>query len=241
MKKLFLILILFSLLSFSAGLFIGNKNVKIKSVTSSTPCPNKYHFINKVLGCNEKTVIKKYEYVQLTNELEEYINNEIKNKKINEASVYFRDLNAGPTFGIGVQEDFIPASLLKVPLLITYLSLIEKDPSLLKKTTKYSKVIGTVTQELDGIVPLQQDKLYTIEELLDRMIIYSDNLAYGLLIKFLERTYPQQNLHEQTMKDLGLINPIDVTQNIASVKGYASVFRQLSQVAIFHQTCLKKL
>ena len=163
MKKLLLLLILFSLFSFSAGLFIGNKNVEISAVASSTPCPEKYVYINTLLGCNEKTVLKKYEYAQFSEDLEVYLNDEAKAHRIKTSSVFFRDLKSGPTFSINAQEEFIPASLLKTPLLITYLGLIENDPSILKKTTKYSKVIGTVTQELDGIEPLQQDKLYTVE------------------------------------------------------------------------------
>jgi len=240
MKKLILLLVLASLISFSVGLTLGKKSKSEITNNIVMPCPEKYRYINTLLGCNEKTVLKKYEYVQFSKDLENYLNEEAKAHHIVKSSVFFRDLKSGPTFSINAQEDFIPASLLKVPLLISYLSLIEKDPSLLKQSTKYNAVIGAVTQELNGIEQLEQNKLYTIEELIDRMIIYSDNLAYGLLIKFLERNYPTQSVHEQTMKDLGLVNPVDVSQNIATVKGYASIFRQLYASSYLSPTMSEK-
>lgn len=47
--------------------------------------------------------------------------------------VYVRNLNNGPWFGINENEKYSPASLMKVPILMTFLKWIELDPSILMK------------------------------------------------------------------------------------------------------------
>ena len=60
--------------------------------------------------------------------------NQEKNKgHAQEVSVYFRDLQYGPTFGIDEYSKFSPASLLKLPMMISYLSLSEDNPDILNK------------------------------------------------------------------------------------------------------------
>ena len=49
------------------------------------------------------------------------------------ASVYFRDLNNGPWFGINESEKFSPASLLKVPLAMSFYWNADPDLHLLEK------------------------------------------------------------------------------------------------------------
>ena len=47
--------------------------------------------------------------------------------------VYVRNLNNGPWFGINENEAYSPASLMKVPVLMTYLRWAEIEPNLLNK------------------------------------------------------------------------------------------------------------
>ena len=63
--------------------------------------------------------------------LQEFYNEiEEKNPDIH-LSVYFRNLNNGPWFGIRENEGFAPASLMKISILISYLKMSETDPNLL--------------------------------------------------------------------------------------------------------------
>lgn len=48
-------------------------------------------------------------------------------------SLYFRDMNNGPWIGINEKEEFSPASLLKVPIMMAFLREAQDDPSLLTK------------------------------------------------------------------------------------------------------------
>ncbi len=47
--------------------------------------------------------------------------------------IYVRNLNNGPWFGINEDEKYSPASLMKVPILITFLKWIESDPNILTR------------------------------------------------------------------------------------------------------------
>lgn len=100
-------------------------------------------------------------------------------------SVYFRDLNNGPWFGVDQNEPFAPASLLKLPILMAYYQLAETDPSILTK--EYTFHVTSSTQEvIQNVVPaetLQDGKTYQVNDLLRRMIVYSDNSAQDLLLQ----------------------------------------------------------
>lgn len=138
-------------------------------------------------------------------------------------SLYFRDLNNGPSFGISEQESFSPASLLKVPLMMAYYKYAENEPQILDRSVNYA---GSPQQFQQAIVPgkhIEIGKNYTIEELIEAMIKYSDNEATNLLF---------QNISQDKLKvvfdDLGIAMP-DVydPNNAMPVKDYASFFRIL--------------
>ena len=137
-------------------------------------------------------------------------------------SVYFRDLNDGPWFGIEEDEEFYPASLLKVPVMIACLKQAEHDPGLLTKPVLYK-----AGQDLNRLVAyrpasvIEANREYTFEELLYRMIVYSDNNTLDLIMKNLD-----SKLAMRTFTDLGLKVPANKPYFI-SVKGYASFFRVL--------------
>lgn len=196
-------------------------------IATASSCEKNYVFINKLLGCTPTKTINKQEYTEFSYNLQEYILSELKNNNINSVSVYFRDLVSGPTFGIKEQDLFIPASLLKLPLLITYLSLADENPEILTKEAGFSRVNNEVLQSLDGVEPLKPNTPYKIDELLRRMIVYSDNIAYGILVGYLQQSYPNENLRIQTLKDLGLMDPRNISENTFTVKSYSSLFRVL--------------
>lgn len=102
--------------------------------------------------------------------------------RIRRASVYFRDLNNGPWFAAGDPGTYTIASLLKIPLLIGYLKRAEADPSVLQKRLRFT---GTPTDaQVQNVVPakqLESGQEYTVEELLERAIVYSDNDAAAVL------------------------------------------------------------
>jgi beta-lactamase class A len=229
MNKRFFISISMAFVIGAIGGFFVFKQIRSASTDTFANCQMQYEYINEQLGCRSKTVIKKHEYTAFIAHINEYISNETKANHAQHVSVYFRDLQYGPTFGITEKDKFIPASLLKVPVLITYLNFAETHPEILSKKLSYNNPPTSIPEQtLNKNIPkLEENTPYTIETLLSQMIKYSDNTAYFVLDKYLAELSPSEDLLTQTLIDLGHIDPWNPTEDLITVKAYSSMFRQL--------------
>lgn len=142
---------------------------------------------------------------------------------ITEASVYFRDLNNGPWFGVNERALFSPASLLKVPRMISYFKEAEKNPAILEKKIRYAP--ETDLDLMQNFVPgkkLEPGKEYTVEQLIEQMIVYSENNAKEILAE------TDESFADTIYRDLGMMVPgTGKLEDFMSVKEYASFFRIL--------------
>lgn len=189
---------------------------------------NQFQFINKELVCSDSSVVKKHAYAELKSKLEDFIQSKIKEDEVSEISIYFRDLKNGPTLGINEHALFSPASLLKLPVLLTYLSLAEEEPGLLEKKLKYHTLKDpNIKQHILPSDSIKEDTVYTVNELLTYAIVYSDNNAYLTLVQYINQSYPNRNPILETFKDLGIIDPRSLSEETITVKLYASIFVQL--------------
>lgn len=221
-KRFFVYVIVFII-----GIFLGlsvEKYIDIKNETKKTESHNGgYSFINPLLECFSSKSGAPENY-KLQKNIEDLISKKIKEKKITEASVYFRDLANGPWIGINENEKFTPASLLKVPIMISYYTLAEKDPDILRMEIEIPKSYDD--KNIPNIKPekkVEIGKKYTIQELIENMIIESDNLAANTLLSNLP-----ENVLSKTFTDLGLDLPtIEKPDNYMTVKDYSSFFRVL--------------
>ena len=136
-------------------------------------------------------------------------------------SVYYRDLNNGPWMGIGERERFAPASLLKVPLVMSYYKRAESDPSLLAQTITLGPAREHMPQYFKPSDSMEIGKEYTVEELAERALRYSDNDAAGALVDAVP-TDPLRGLFDALH-----IEPIGMGQDVITVKDYAAFFRVL--------------
>lgn len=153
------------------------------------------------------------------NNVQDEIDRLIGSKQIDFASIYFRDMDNGPFFDINGDQQFISASLLKVPLMIAYYKESESNPDILNKKIIYTKVLDTDVQHFQapGIILGQT---YTIEQLIEAMIKNSDNNAYDLLLQNID-----SNSLSGVFQYLGITIPTD--QIVLTVKQYATFFRIL--------------
>jgi beta-lactamase class A len=143
---------------------------------------------------------------------------------ISTVAVYFRDLNNGPWYGVNESQNYSPASLLKVPLMIAYFKQAEANPAVLNTKLTYSKLVdvGSEYQYFRPSQTIELGKSYTVNELIERMIVYSDNQALALLSSYNESAWLK------TYTDLGInIPPMRGLDDYMSVKDYASFFRIL--------------
>jgi len=140
-----------------------------------------------------------------------------------QVSVYFRDLNNGPWFGINEDAEFSPASLLKVPLLISILKYADQKDGFLDKKIPYRDINDGVTQDIVPTRKYEVGQEYMIRDLLEAMIVYSDNRAKNTLLV----TLSDVNMDE-VYNDLGIEVPgIVRREDFMKVRRYATFFRIL--------------
>jgi beta-lactamase class A len=116
----------------------------------------------------------------LKNEISSIIDSKMNTGEITSASVYLTRLNDGHWTGVNCSEQFHPGSLIKVPVMMTYLRESEKNPGLLdrKFSLNQNSKVPNQTFNDKSIVP---GRNYSVKELLYFMITQSDNNATLLL------------------------------------------------------------
>lgn len=186
-------------------------------------CQGQYALLNPALQCVSGDRQGEWHYENLRAAVLQKKQELVDAGKITEMSVFFRDLNTGPRFGIGEYDAFQPASLLKLPILIAYLHEADRDPTILDKILSYDskmKVNSNVEQSDETILP---NTPYTVRDLLKKMIVFSDNYSYTLLTQELNSTPPITTYH--TFHDLDVL-PMMIAPNadFVSIQSYGNLF-----------------
>ena len=233
---LLLSLLLGILLGWLAGSSWTNSNGEFQKVYEIRQ--GGYRLTNPLLDCEFASgMVEDNELRPFRHKVHELVDREIESKRALHISVYFRDLNNGPWFGINEKEEFSPASLLKVPIMIAYLKLAESNPQMLTKRLKYEKASNY--NAMENIRPsksIEAGKSYTIDELIYRMIVYSDNDAKDLLLRNMD-----MRDFEVPFRDLGIEIPgIRKSEDFMSVKTYASFFRILYNASYLNRKMSEK-
>lgn len=207
-------------------------------------CEESYRYVNQDVACGDTDfVLTKEEYRPLKNEILRYIAAQEAEGVVSEVALYFRDLRAGPVFGINEGVEFAPASLLKLPLAFLYLKNEEKDPGFIARQPQLQYTLSE-----EGRMPFEGRELpratnfeqtfpppeaiveggiYSVEELLIRMLAYSDNAALLLLLKHAHATMGGEFVIDELYRDLGLSDPKTLEEEVITVRNYASLFRML--------------
>ncbi len=152
-------------------------------------------------------------------------------------SVYFRHLQSGASFGIKAGEKFVPASLLKVVVMMAWLKRAERDPALLGRTFRYDG--ATDWSALQTIKPretLAPGTAYTVDDLIFRMIAYSDNNAWRLLLDNIDT----REL-DAIVADLHVnFDPTKAAEDSMSVRAYSSFYRVLYNATYLNREMSEK-
>lgn len=210
------------------GIIIGYNALFIKNtIQKNYPASTEsrlggYKFTNPLLECNTALPSSLMNILNIKEKTTRTVDLLKKKSEIDDITVYFRDMNNGPWFGIDENMQFAPASMLKVPILIYYLKQAETNPSLLQQ--EYP--VNTINETNVNITPAQTvqiNKKYTIEQLLEFMIIHSDNSAKKILDENMDNVEYATMLH-----NLGVDIDLDVDEiDFMSVREYSSFFRIL--------------
>lgn len=183
-----------------------------------------YRFINPLLDCYEIKSTKMRFMKEAELKINEFIKEEKAKQHVELVSVYYRDLNNGPWMGIKEDSAYSPASLLKVPVMLAALKQAQQLPGFLETKIEFKPEDANQFQpNIVGERHVLPGNSYQIKELIQYMIVYSDNDAQSLLTRNISR----ENYNDVFMElgiDLMKYRPMD---NFLSVKEYASYFRIL--------------
>jgi beta-lactamase class A len=180
--------------------------------------------INPLYECNTGENFGTKELSDLKSHISDYVNTLTANNSVTSVSVYYRDLNNGPWFGINQHNLFAPSSLLKVPVMMAYYIEAESNPAILDQKIKYdSELQGVLPQNYPPANPIVLGQTYTVEQLIEKMIIGSDNAALVLL----ENNIDGKKIDQVTI-DLGITTATNATpQDFMDVQEYSTLFRVL--------------
>jgi beta-lactamase class A len=184
-------------LVFAAGLAAGwlaNDNfgdLSGKENKSKVVALGHQRLLNPLLDCEvAETRLRTRQLKPFKSKIQKIITDSINKGMASQISVYFRDLDDGKVFEINADRGYSPASLGKVPIMMAYLKRAESDPGLLKKRILYDgKQDLAKRQNFKPRETLVAGKSYTVDELIYRMIAYSDNNAWKLLINGIDEQY----------------------------------------------------
>ncbi len=113
---------------------------------------------------------------------------------------------------------------------------------MLQRTVVYSGLsVAIPNQTFFSHEALQKNATYTIDELIYRSIVYSDNVASQVLYEYLGQAFPN-GLLSQTYRDLGILEmKSDITLAAVNTKGYGSIFRMLYNASFLDTEMSEKL
>jgi len=230
----------FYLLPFIFGLIIGYffndyKNSKqindTETEISEVNFKETYPHINPLKFCDSSInnpVNKK------VNTLENKVKNVIQNSNITTA-VYYRNLNNGPWFMINQDETFFAQSLLKVPLAMTIYKIAENNPKILENTVVYNGQYQEA-QNIEDEEDINAKQKYSVEQLLENVLIYSDNEALGVLFDHL-KLLGLENKLEETNKEIAL----DGITGEINIKNYSEMLRILYNSTYLNRKSSEKI
>ncbi len=215
---------------YGALLIVGiSAGFLIRDYTASSTIPlrtirepgGKYKFIDPLIGfiAGEKTDFPEYD------SLEHVLKDDIallkKENKVSSASVYFRDMQSGHWTGVNEEELYAPASLYKVALMIAVLKRSENE----KTNVLDRKLMFTdsIEPEEQDFVSMEKGRTYSVRELLERLIILSDNDAKNML-----RSLVGNEAVSAVFTDLRLSEPaLSEIGDTMSARTYSRFFRTL--------------
>jgi beta-lactamase class A len=187
---------------------------------SLPPLPHTFTALTLPCDLGDK-VSKRYEY-DIKGDVQDYIDDATTRNITKHVSVYYYNFSDKSWFGINEDEDFYPASLLKVPILIGVMKQTETDPNFLAKTIVYNGTNSQSDQHYAPEVKLEKGKTYTVEELAQIAIKYSNNDAIFTLANLLG-----DDKMLTVYKDVGIQLPDNDNSNFISVRDYMKFFKIL--------------
>lgn len=152
-----------------------------------------------------------------------------KNDGLLSVAIYYRDLNSSVWFGINEDQEFVPASLLKMTYALAAYKEAEDEPGFLLKTMTYTQDMADETRKranADDATALVVGRDYSVRDLVSIMLIQSDNGARDALQRVIKPDYVNK-----VFTYLGISAPEAANNFEISDADYALFFRMLYSAA----------
>lgn len=209
MSKRFLISIIICVLVvvnlLTASFYFQEKNNKLPVIVSDLLNPMR-SFVS------DENVIVNF------NSLRKYLNDNY--EKDQDISIYFEFLNTGSNISISKDAEFYPASFLKVPIAMAVVKNIEEGKW--QWNDKFELMESDKDDHFGSLYKQSTGTKFTIESTIEKMLEDSDNTAYYMALRNVERYSPRQSVWNH----LGL-QELFTTDGKISAKRYAVVLRSL--------------
>ena len=213
------------------GITIGYGVAFVQSTLYERTLVNSFHplrdkdnslpFVHPLLAYETPQATVLPEYAALKRKVLRFVDERLSGGIVESISVYYRNVESSRWIGINEDVAYYPASLLKVPLTIAYFKAEESDPLLFSRHIVYEPI----SPGLDFETPskLTPGRSYSVEELIEHMIINSDN---GAAFTLFSRIDP--DLLASVYRRLGITDPGDDSSTYQiPTKTYAFFFRTL--------------
>lgn len=181
-----------------------------------------YHYISPLLECSEFNPSNFTSHAKLKAKAQGAIRHAKSEGSVKSVSFYYRDLNNGPWIGVEEDVPHAPASMLKVLIMMAAYRKNQENPGFLDRTTIVDASGYSQNIEDEYVTP---GKEYALSELVESMIIKSDNHAEQTLVKLLGKA-----AMDSIWLDLGLgdeYSSAKSEQNFFSAKRFSTLFRVL--------------
>lgn len=181
-----------------------------------------YKYINPLLECEQAQNLGRKYYKPTFDTVKEIINDYENKGMATEVGVYFRDLNNGPWYAFNEDALFEPASMFKLPLLVSLYKKREIDHEFFDQKVS----IVADKDDMQNIKPsasAQVGMSYTVRELIQYMMKYSDNTAAETLFSLLDPKYMTTIFSE-----IGMTTKKGAEGRfVITVRDYSSIYRFL--------------
>lgn len=181
-----------------------------------------FKYISPLIGVNAPNVFE-LGYYKNTQEKIQNIVDEYEAKGLVDYAIYYRNLNVNVSFGINEKKLFSPASLLKIPIALAAYKQEESNPGFLNTQVTFTEQMAdNAKKRQDSNSKFTVGQKYVLRDVIEEMLVYSDNDARDLVISSLSMTY----IYE-LYRYLQLKNPDYDTTFKLSVEEYSLFFRML--------------
>lgn len=177
--------------------------------------------INPILACEVGTSKSFPELEPIQLKIQSSINRITKSGDASEVAVYLRALNSGRWTGVNEDNMFSPASMYKVAIMVAYFKEAETNSRILIKTLQYKSPTTNPPEKTSLIL----GNFYSVEQLINTMIVDSDNEAMNILI---DNADPDSIV--EVFKDLNLSVVSKTNQeslDVMSAHDFSLLFRTL--------------